>query len=225
MFFSMCDGCSGHFIKLSYRVFSEILYKGLFRISRNSRHTSKNLKIFLSPGQIAVFCPLYSRGGERETGGSRANHCSDGMFVCAVIHICTELSKTNCHCGLIISAVQTYFKELVICRFCILVIQLLLPLVIGVIAYSPLCALGQILAGYYHYYGITDNGKSLSAFRYEVQKSLFKWLNRRSQRRSYFWDEFNQMMKEHPLLFSCLPHSKREVKNSKKKLRKKTKRA
>ena len=41
--------------------------------------------------------------------------------------------------------------------------------------------LNQILVGYYHYYGITDNGKSLSAFRYEVQKSLFKWLNRRSQ--------------------------------------------
>ena len=59
--------------------------------------------------------------------------------------------------------------------------------------------LNQILVGYYHYYGITDNGKSLSAFRYEVQKSLFKWLNRRSQRKSYSWDEFNQMMKEHPL--------------------------
>lgn len=60
--------------------------------------------------------------------------------------------------------------------------------------------LNQILVGYYHYYGITDNSKSLNAFRFEVQKSLFKWLNRRSQKKSYTWDEFNQMMKEHPLV-------------------------
>ena len=59
--------------------------------------------------------------------------------------------------------------------------------------------LNQILVGYYHYYGITDNGKSLSAFRYEIQKSLFIWLYRRSQRKSYAWDAFNQMMKEYPL--------------------------
>lgn len=59
--------------------------------------------------------------------------------------------------------------------------------------------LNQILVGYYHYYGITDNIESLSAFRYEVGKSLFKWLNRRSQKRSYTWDQFNQVMREHPL--------------------------
>lgn len=54
--------------------------------------------------------------------------------------------------------------------------------------------LNQILVGYYHYYGITDNGRSLTAFRYEVLKSLFYWLNRRSQKRSYTWGSFLEMI-------------------------------
>lgn len=61
--------------------------------------------------------------------------------------------------------------------------------------------LNQILVGYYHYYGITDNGPSLSKFRYEVNRKLFYWLNRRSQKRSYTWDGFNAMMKAHPLAY------------------------
>ena len=59
--------------------------------------------------------------------------------------------------------------------------------------------LNQILVGYYHYYGITDNMKSLSDFRYEVGEALFKWLNGKSQKKSYTWAQFNQMMREYPL--------------------------
>ncbi|MCD7956781.1 MAG: group II intron reverse transcriptase/maturase [Lachnospiraceae bacterium] len=59
--------------------------------------------------------------------------------------------------------------------------------------------LNQILVGYYHYYGITDNIQSLSSFRFRVERSLFKWLNRRSQKRSYNWEKFNQMLKAYPL--------------------------
>ncbi|MEZ3467154.1 MAG: group II intron reverse transcriptase/maturase [Schaedlerella sp.] len=59
--------------------------------------------------------------------------------------------------------------------------------------------LNEILVGYYHYYGITDNIQNLSNFRYEMMKSLFKWLNRRSQKKSYNWDGFNDMLKEYPL--------------------------
>ena len=59
--------------------------------------------------------------------------------------------------------------------------------------------LNQILVGYYHYYGITDNSKSLGNFQYRVEKSLFYWLNRRSQRRSYTWEEFGGLMKQFPL--------------------------
>ena len=59
--------------------------------------------------------------------------------------------------------------------------------------------MNQILVGYYHYYGITDNTDSLRNFRRQMRKSLFKWLNRRSQKKSYTWEQFNEMMKAYPL--------------------------
>ena len=60
--------------------------------------------------------------------------------------------------------------------------------------------LNQILTGYFHYYGITDNSKSLSKFRFIVMKSLFYWLNRRSQKKSYTWQGFNDLLKAFPLV-------------------------
>ena len=59
--------------------------------------------------------------------------------------------------------------------------------------------LNQILVGYYHYYGITDNSPSLHKFSLFVNRRLFYWLNRRSQRKSYNWEGFNDMLKEYPL--------------------------
>ena len=59
--------------------------------------------------------------------------------------------------------------------------------------------LNQILVGYYHYYGITDNYQSMSNFRYQTMKSLNKWLNQRSQKKSYSWEGFNEMLKVYPL--------------------------
>lgn len=50
------------------------------------------------------------------------------------------------------------------------------------------------LTGHYNYYGITDNFKSLSRFLFEISKLLFKWLNKRSQKKSYEWNGFNQML-------------------------------
>lgn len=58
----------------------------------------------------------------------------------------------------------------------------------------------QMLAGYFHYYGITDNYRSIASFRLEVIKSLYHWLNRRSQKRSYNWQEFNEMLKAYPIV-------------------------
>ena len=54
--------------------------------------------------------------------------------------------------------------------------------------------LNQILVGYFHYYGITDNSRRIHDFRYEVLKSLFYWLNRRSQSKSYNWTGFLHMI-------------------------------
>lgn len=55
------------------------------------------------------------------------------------------------------------------------------------------------VVGYYRYYGITDNTEALVRFRSEVSKLLFKWLNRRSQKRSFDWNKFNLFLKRYPL--------------------------
>ena len=59
--------------------------------------------------------------------------------------------------------------------------------------------LNQMLVGYYHYYGITDNYEGIDAFYFQVRRRLFFWLNRRSQKKSYNWKAFNAMLKEYPL--------------------------
>ena len=53
----------------------------------------------------------------------------------------------------------------------------------------------QKLLGYYRYYGITDNVQNLDKFSNVVRRLAFKWLNRRSQRRSYTWTSFDVMFK------------------------------
>jgi group II intron reverse transcriptase/maturase len=55
------------------------------------------------------------------------------------------------------------------------------------------------LFGYYRYYGITDNTKALVSFRTEVSRLLFKWSNRRSQKRSFDWNKFNLFLRRYPL--------------------------
>ncbi|WP_242831311.1 group II intron maturase-specific domain-containing protein [Desulfitobacterium dehalogenans] len=56
------------------------------------------------------------------------------------------------------------------------------------------------LRGHYQYYGITDNSKSIKTYYYRALKALFKWLNRRSQKRSYTWEGFNNLLKVFPLI-------------------------
>ena len=60
--------------------------------------------------------------------------------------------------------------------------------------------LNQVLVGYFHYYGITDNVGMLHVFKFRMQQLLFKYLNRRSQRRSYTWDQFNELLRNFPLV-------------------------
>ncbi len=49
--------------------------------------------------------------------------------------------------------------------------------------------------GHIQYYGITDNGKQVETFLYWATRILFKWINRKSQRRSYTWDGFRQVLR------------------------------
>ena len=50
------------------------------------------------------------------------------------------------------------------------------------------------LLGHYNYYGVRGNSRSLWEFYDEVMNMLFKWLNRRSQRRSYTWEAFKRLL-------------------------------
>ena len=60
--------------------------------------------------------------------------------------------------------------------------------------------LNQKLSGHYNYYGLTYNVRSLMNFRYNTERLLHKWLNRRSQRRSYTWEQFRMMQTQYPLV-------------------------
>ncbi len=51
------------------------------------------------------------------------------------------------------------------------------------------------IRGHLNYYGITDNIKQCSRFVHYSTRILFKWINRKSQRRTYNWKQFNQVLK------------------------------
>lgn len=56
------------------------------------------------------------------------------------------------------------------------------------------------LKGHYQYYGVTDNTSGVSSFFLETKWLLYKWLNRRSQMRSYTTDAFfNGLLRTFPL--------------------------
>ena len=50
------------------------------------------------------------------------------------------------------------------------------------------------LRGYYNYYGVIGNYVSLMQFFQQAIQILFKWLNRRSQRRSYNRRTFDELL-------------------------------
>jgi group II intron reverse transcriptase/maturase len=55
------------------------------------------------------------------------------------------------------------------------------------------------LRGHYNYYGVATNRPKLTHFYYAVVGSLFKWLNRRSQRKSFTWERFSRRLRYEPL--------------------------
>ena len=55
------------------------------------------------------------------------------------------------------------------------------------------------LVGYYNYYCITDNSRTVNDFKEKIEILLFKWLNRRSQRKSFTWDKFRLFLQMFPL--------------------------
>jgi RNA-directed DNA polymerase len=55
------------------------------------------------------------------------------------------------------------------------------------------------LRGHYNYYGYFCNRGKLQLFYSGVIGALFKWLNRRSQKKSFTWPEFQRLLSREPL--------------------------
>ena len=57
-----------------------------------------------------------------------------------------------------------------------------------------LSKLRQKLQGHWNYYGVSGNIEMLNRYYWKVGRIMFKWLNRRSQRRSCNWQVFSDML-------------------------------
>jgi hypothetical protein len=53
--------------------------------------------------------------------------------------------------------------------------------------------------GHLRYYGVSFNHRALDMFITHATRIMYKWLNRRSQRRSFSWGKFQRFMDQHPL--------------------------
>jgi group II intron reverse transcriptase/maturase len=54
--------------------------------------------------------------------------------------------------------------------------------------------LKQKLQGHWNYYGVSGNYEMLRKFHYQVCRLVFKWLNRRTQKKSCNWAGFKEML-------------------------------
>ena len=66
------------------------------------------------------------------------------------------------------------------------------------------------LAGYWQYYGVTGNGRSLRKFWRLVVAGLYKWLNRRSQKRGLTWARLNAIINRYQLPKPCITESRQQ---------------
>ena len=55
------------------------------------------------------------------------------------------------------------------------------------------------LEGHIRYYGVSFNSYAIANFLHRAEAIMFKWLNRRSQRKSFTWDKFQLFMDKNPL--------------------------
>jgi len=54
------------------------------------------------------------------------------------------------------------------------------------------------LRGHIQYYGVSHNSESVNEFKHQSIRILFKWLNKRSQRKSFTWEKWTLFMKKYP---------------------------
>jgi len=55
------------------------------------------------------------------------------------------------------------------------------------------------LSGHFNYFGVCSNEAKLNHFSFVCTGALFKWLNRRSQKRSFTWVQFKRRLFFNPL--------------------------
>lgn len=60
-------------------------------------------------------------------------------------------------------------------------------------------ALKRRMQGHINYFGVNGNARSLRCFVRQVERSWFKWLNRRSQRARLTWERYQDLLRDHPL--------------------------
>jgi len=65
------------------------------------------------------------------------------------------------------------------------------------------------LTGFRNYFGLPDNSRSLASLYDYVLHNLYKWLNRRSGRKSYNWRNFKKMIEYFNI--ECIKVSKRNI--------------
>ena len=64
------------------------------------------------------------------------------------------------------------------------------------IIWQKLCSKRE---GHIQYYGVSHNIKRVETFLYYTEQIMFRWLNRRSQKKSYTWEKFQLFLLANPL--------------------------
>ena len=55
------------------------------------------------------------------------------------------------------------------------------------------------LRGHFQYYGVSGNYMGIQRYYYLTIRLVFKWINRRSQKKSFNWEQFNNYLQKYPL--------------------------
>lgn len=63
------------------------------------------------------------------------------------------------------------------------------------------------LTGHFRYYGISGNFRSMAKYRWEGLKLVLKWLNRRSQKKSFNGETFRRYVEKYPLPKPAIYHN------------------
>lgn len=65
-----------------------------------------------------------------------------------------------------------------------------------VILWKRFCAK---LRGHIQYYGVSFNARAVQGFLNRAKRIFYKWINRRSQRKSFNWDKFQLFLERYPM--------------------------